>query len=116
MMNITLSIDDKNPSFDEFAALSGQGDSTGWKFNRDELELREQHQTLTDAFLLLTSMPEDAMERDDNLPQERIHECCPVRDEHIPNDQLARDLLKPDSEKGYKSFSSAEALFFDLNN
>lgn len=41
---------------------------------------------------------------------------CPVGDGHTPNDQLARDLLKPDSEKGYKSFSSAEALFADLND
>ena len=41
---------------------------------------------------------------------------CPLGDEHTPNDQLARDLLKPDSEKGYKSFSSAEALFADLND
>lgn len=29
-----------NASFDEFAALSGQGDSNGWKFNRDELHER----------------------------------------------------------------------------
>jgi len=41
---------------------------------------------------------------------------CPIGNAHIPNDQLARDLLKPDSEKGYKSFSSAEALFADLND
>ncbi|UOG93487.1 MAG: type II toxin-antitoxin system RelB/DinJ family antitoxin [Candidatus Thiothrix sulfatifontis] len=33
---------------------------------------------------------------------------CPVGDGHIPNDQLARDLLKPDSEKGYTPFSFAE--------
>lgn len=26
--------------FDEFAALSGQGNSCGWKFNRDELHER----------------------------------------------------------------------------
>ena len=41
---------------------------------------------------------------------------CPIDDGHAPNDQLARDLLKPDSEKGYESFSSAEALFSDLND
>ena len=41
---------------------------------------------------------------------------CPVGDGHVPNDQLARDLLKPDSDKGYESFSSAEALFLDLND
>ncbi len=26
-----------NKSFQEFVSLSGQGDSKGWKFNRDEL-------------------------------------------------------------------------------
>jgi addiction module RelB/DinJ family antitoxin len=30
---------------------------------------------------------------------------CPVRAGHTPNDELARDLLKPDSEKGYTPFS-----------
>lgn len=33
---------------------------------------------------------------------------CPVGDGHTPNDQLARDLLKPDSEKGYTPFSFAD--------
>lgn len=33
---------------------------------------------------------------------------CPVGDEHAPNDQLSRDLLKPDSEKGYTPFSFSE--------
>lgn len=41
---------------------------------------------------------------------------CPIGDGHIPNEQLTRDLLKPDNEKGYKSFSSADALFADLND
>ena len=41
---------------------------------------------------------------------------CPLGDEHTPNDRLARDLLKPDSEKGYQSFSSVESLFADLND
>jgi len=29
-----------NKDFDEFKALSGKGDSKGWKFNRDELNKR----------------------------------------------------------------------------
>lgn len=41
---------------------------------------------------------------------------CPAGEEHTPNEGLARDLLKPDAEKGYKSFSNAEALFADLND
>ena len=41
---------------------------------------------------------------------------CPVGDEHIPNAKLSRDLLKPDSDKGYQSFTSAAALFADLND
>ena len=30
---------------------------------------------------------------------------CPANNGHIPNDQLAKDLLKPDSKKGYSHFS-----------
>lgn len=44
------------------------------------------------------------------------NECCPVGSDHIPNEQLAKDLRKPDAEKGYKTFSSADALFADLND
>lgn len=39
---------------------------------------------------------------------------CPLP--HVPNAQLAHDLLKPDSEKGYQSFASANDLFADLND
>jgi addiction module RelB/DinJ family antitoxin len=41
---------------------------------------------------------------------------CPIGCEHTPNAETAAYLLKPDHEKGYKSFSSAEALFADLND
>jgi len=39
----------------------------------DELVLRKLHRKLTDAFLLLASMPDDFMSdgRNDSLPQER---------------------------------------------
>jgi hypothetical protein len=39
---------------------------------------------------------------------------CPLP--HIPNAKLAHDLLKPDSEKGYRSFTHAGDLFADLND
>ncbi|MBU0655686.1 MAG: type II toxin-antitoxin system RelB/DinJ family antitoxin [Gammaproteobacteria bacterium] len=38
----------------------------------------------------------------------RKTERCPVGNGHIPNDGLARDLLKPDHEKGYTPFSFAD--------
>lgn len=41
---------------------------------------------------------------------------CPIGSDHTPNDELARDLLKPDSEKGYTAFSSVDDLFADLKN
>ena len=43
----------------------------------DELVLRKLHRKLTDAFLLLTSMPDDFMSdgRNDSLPQEREAWC-----------------------------------------
>lgn len=41
---------------------------------------------------------------------------CPVHDAHVPNEQLSQDLLKPEQAKGYKRFSSTEALFADLND
>lgn len=33
---------------------------------------------------------------------------CPVGNGHTPNDELARDLMKPDHEKGYTPFSFAD--------
>lgn len=50
------------------------------------------------------------------FPIKQATDRCPIGCDHTPNAKLARDLLKPDSEKGYKSFSSAEALFADLND
>jgi addiction module RelB/DinJ family antitoxin len=41
---------------------------------------------------------------------------CPVHDAHVPNEQLSQDLCKPDEDKGYARFSSAKALFADLND
>jgi addiction module RelB/DinJ family antitoxin len=41
---------------------------------------------------------------------------CPIGEEHIPNKALSQDLLKPDDEKGYKSFTQVDALFADLND
>ena len=43
----------------------------------DELVLRKLHRKLIDAFLLLTSMPDDFMSdgRNDSLPQEREAWC-----------------------------------------
>jgi addiction module RelB/DinJ family antitoxin len=41
---------------------------------------------------------------------------CPIGCDHTPNTETAAYLLKPDSEKGYKSFSDLNALFADLKS
>jgi hypothetical protein len=47
-MNVTVSIDesvsgedDPNRSVKEFQRLSGRGNSSGWRFNRDEIHSRQ---------------------------------------------------------------------------
>lgn len=39
---------------------------------------------------------------------------CPLGHDHTPNKETTEYLLKPDSEKGYKSFSNLNDLFADL--
>jgi addiction module RelB/DinJ family antitoxin len=48
--------------------------------------------------------------------QIRKTKTIPFPIEHIPNEKTAKALLLPDSQKGYKSFDTVEALFADLND
>lgn len=41
---------------------------------------------------------------------------CPLGCDHTPNEETTKYLLKPDSEKGYKSFSNLNDLFADLKS
>lgn len=49
-MNVTLSVGERdyNPekSIEEFKQLSGKGDSRGWRFDRDEINSRQDVTTI----------------------------------------------------------------------